>query len=101
MTTHTNELLRDERIISVGATDTVVAGGNVRRRCFVISAPPTSTIFVRFAGPAGNQFGLALAPGNLPFVIDEHYVGSALREEVHVISPGGVQNVYFMDLFDS
>lgn len=95
----TGELFRDERIVPVGNVDTVVAGGNMRRHAFIISAPPTNPIFVRFAGAAANNFGLFIPPGVLPLRIDTSWVGHALREEIHVISPAGTQNVYFLDIF--
>jgi hypothetical protein len=93
------ELFRNEDIRVADVNDSVLAGGNLRRVAFVISAPPTSTVFIRFGGPAAANFGLSISPGTLPLLIDEQYVGTALREEVHVCSPGGQQNVYFLDIF--
>jgi hypothetical protein len=71
----------------------------MRRVGLIFSAPPSYTIYIRFGGAAGNGFGLSLTPGTLPFILDSDHIGQALKEEVHVISPGGTQTIYFLDLF--
>lgn len=93
------ELFRDERIVPIGATDSVIAGGQMRRHAFIISAPPTWPIFIRFAGPAAPGVGMQISPGSLPLRIDSGWVGHALREEIHCISPTGTQNIYILDVF--
>lgn len=93
------ELLRNELSVTAGPVAVNIAPGNMLRHAIIISAPPTSVIYIRFAAPAANGVGLALYPGQAPLYLTSAHVGHALMDSVSVISPGGSQQVNAIDIF--
>lgn len=94
-------LLRDQRAVTVGLSDTVIAPGNDRRRRLVISAPRTNRVTINFAGPAVLDQGINIHPGTLPLILIEEDIGQALREEIHAITTGGPETLGILDVFVS
>lgn len=88
-----------ENFLQAGTAPAILLGPNLRRVGVIIGTPPTTVIYIRFGAAPDAQHGLPLYPLTAPFKIDEAWMGSAITQEIWVVSPGGVQSVYIQEVF--
>jgi hypothetical protein len=88
-----SELLRAQSNVTVTGGDTLLVGGNMRRKGLLISSPKVADIWLNFAGPAAVGVGLCMHPGTQVLVLVEEWVAEGLREEIRACTTGGAENI--------
>ena len=89
---------RDHRGVTVGLTDTQIAGPNAKRFALVIGCPLTNRVTIDFGRPAVMDQGITLYPSGAPLILLYEHVGQAIREEIHAITTAGPMSIGVLDI---
>lgn len=86
-------ILRNQRSVPVGATDTPLVPGATNRVALLIGAPTTAAVWLSFVGPAAVGTGIRIPPGSQPLKLDAELYAEALTDEIRAITESGTENV--------
>lgn len=87
----------------VPITDTVVIGGNMRRKAIIFGVDGTGTITLNFGRPAivgGVGFGYQINNQMPPMRFNREDYGEAIKEEVHAVTSSGTTALTITEIFE-
>lgn len=97
-------MLFNQKSAPVLLTDSVVMGGNMRRKKLVITQNTNNQVFVNFGRSAldgsGNGIGMPVAANMPPLYLTYDNMGDSIREEIHAVAGAGTPTITINEFFE-
>lgn len=90
--------------ISVPAADTIVLGGNMKRKALIIQVNSATLVtfnFGRSTNNAGSGYGFSHANNISPLRLNREDYGDAITEEIHAQSASGTVAATILEVIET